>query len=152
MASRWGNIQDFKNFDLITPNEREARFALADQDSSVNALTEEIYKKNSYKNIILKLGSRGLLSCNRTDDDEKNHVGYSLDSFAENVIDPVGSGDALLAFATLSFLATKSLLISSIIGSVAAACSCEKDGNSPITLREIENKLDLIKNKMNYKK
>ena len=152
VASRWGNIQDFKNFDLITPNEREARFALADQDSSVNALTEEIYKKNSYKNIILKLGSRGLLSCNRTDDDEKNHVGYSLDSFAENVIDPVGSGDALLAFATLSFLATKSLLISSIIGSVAAACSCEKDGNSPITLREIENKLDLIKNKMNYKK
>ena len=32
VASRWGNITEFKNFDLITPNEREARFALADQD------------------------------------------------------------------------------------------------------------------------
>ena len=34
VASRWGNITDFKGFDLITPNEREARFALGDQDSA----------------------------------------------------------------------------------------------------------------------
>jgi len=30
VASRWGNILEFKDFDLITPNEKEARFALAD--------------------------------------------------------------------------------------------------------------------------
>ena len=35
VASRWGNITQFKGFDLITPNEREARFAMADQDSGV---------------------------------------------------------------------------------------------------------------------
>ena len=35
VASRWGNITDFKDFDLITPNEREARFALGDQDSGI---------------------------------------------------------------------------------------------------------------------
>ena len=34
VASRWGNITEFRGFDLITPNEREARFALADQDSA----------------------------------------------------------------------------------------------------------------------
>lgn len=151
VASRWGNIQDFKNFDLITPNEREARFSLADQDSTVNALTELIYKKNNYKNIILKLGDRGLLACDRTDNNEENHLGYSLDSFVDFVVDPVGSGDALLAYATLSYLETKSLLISSIIGSIAAACSCEKDGNSPITLNEIFNKLENIKKKLNYR-
>ena len=33
VASRWGNILEFKGFDLLTPNEREARFALADQDT-----------------------------------------------------------------------------------------------------------------------
>jgi hypothetical protein len=32
VASRWGNILEFRGFDLITPNEREARFALGDQD------------------------------------------------------------------------------------------------------------------------
>ena len=29
VASRWGNILEFQGFDLITPNEREARFSLA---------------------------------------------------------------------------------------------------------------------------
>ena len=32
VASRWGNITEFQGFDLITPNEREARFAMGDQD------------------------------------------------------------------------------------------------------------------------
>ena len=43
VASRWGNITDFKGFDLITPNEREARFALADQDSGVRPLASGVY-------------------------------------------------------------------------------------------------------------
>ena len=41
VASRWGNILDFQGFDLITPNEREARFALGDQDSVVRPLALE---------------------------------------------------------------------------------------------------------------
>jgi bifunctional ADP-heptose synthase (sugar kinase/adenylyltransferase) len=39
VASRWGNITEFENFDLTTPNERECRFALADQDSTVGKLS-----------------------------------------------------------------------------------------------------------------
>ena len=35
VSNRWGNILDFTDFDLLTPNEREARFALGDQDSVV---------------------------------------------------------------------------------------------------------------------
>ena len=38
VSNRWGNILDFQNFDLIIPNEKEARFALADQDSGVRPL------------------------------------------------------------------------------------------------------------------
>ena len=44
VASRWGNILEFKGFDLITPNEREARFALGDQDSVVRPLALELYR------------------------------------------------------------------------------------------------------------
>ena len=51
VASRWGNITEFKNFDLITPNEREARFATADQDSSVGSLASQIQKKSNCKNL-----------------------------------------------------------------------------------------------------
>ena len=41
VASRWGNITEFQGFDLITPNEREARFALGDQDSGVRPLASQ---------------------------------------------------------------------------------------------------------------
>src|SRR4029453_3093279 len=38
VSNRWGNILEFTDFDLITPNEREARFALGGQDSVVRPL------------------------------------------------------------------------------------------------------------------
>ena len=60
VASRWGNITEFKNFDLITPNEREARFALADQDSTVGRLATLLCEASGYRNLILKLGERGV--------------------------------------------------------------------------------------------
>ena len=44
-----GNITQFKNFDLITPNEKEARFSLADQDSTVGKLAGRLLEKTNYK-------------------------------------------------------------------------------------------------------
>ena len=38
VSNRWGNILDFKNFDIILPNEKEARFALADQDRGIRPI------------------------------------------------------------------------------------------------------------------
>ena len=64
VASRWGNILDFKGFDLITPNEKEARFSLGDQETGVRPLTSILIKNSLCKNIILKLGSRGSIAAN----------------------------------------------------------------------------------------
>src|SRR5262247_3468741 len=55
VASRWGNILEFKGFDLITPNEREARFALADQDSGIRPLASDLYDAAQCKLLMLKL-------------------------------------------------------------------------------------------------
>ena len=62
VASRWGNITEFKGFDLITPNEREARFALGDQDSVVRPLASELFRQAACRYLILKLGERGLIA------------------------------------------------------------------------------------------
>ena len=51
-VTRWGNISEFKNFDLITPNEKEARFAIGDQDSTVDRLTKLVHENSNFKNII----------------------------------------------------------------------------------------------------
>jgi len=57
VATRWGNITEFKGFDLVTPNEREARFSLADQDSGIRALASDLYDKVECGTLMLKLGS-----------------------------------------------------------------------------------------------
>jgi sugar/nucleoside kinase (ribokinase family) len=67
-----------------------------------------------------------------------------VDSFAEHVVDAVGAGDALVAYSTLALVGTKHPLIASILGSVAAAMACERDGNNPIGPEEIVGRLDRI--------
>ena len=137
VASRWGNITEFKGFDLITPNEKEARFALADQDSNIGHLASGVKEAAQAKNIILKLGKRGLLFL-------ENDLPYSVDGFTDTVRDAVGAGDALLAYATLTMLATKSLPMACIIGSMAAACECEYDGNIPIKPEAVLAKIEAV--------
>lgn len=143
VATRWGNITEFKGFDLITPNEREARFALGDQDSGIRPLASSLYDEAQCKTLILKLGERGLITC-RSKDHEALDSYVFIDSFADHVIDAVGSGDALLAYATLALLKGYSSSIASIVGSIAAACECEIDGNIPIAKEDVIKKLHQV--------
>jgi cytidyltransferase-like protein len=149
VASRWGNITDFQNFDLITPNEREARFALGDQDSGVRPLASGLYDAAHCKTLILKLGERGVLTC-RNDNHESIDSYLVLDSFVDRMVDAVGAGDALLAYATLAMRTTGSDVIATILGSFAAACECEVDGNIPITPRAVLAKIDSVERQVAY--
>lgn len=149
VASRWGNITEFKGFDLITPNEREARFALADQDLGIRPLASNLYDTAQCKLLILKLGERGVLACNSPDHESLDSF-FVIDSFVERVVDPVGAGDALLAYSTLAMLTNGDDAQAAIIGSIAAGCECECDGNIPITPDHVRAKLGMIEKQMNY--
>ena len=131
VASRWGNILEFQGFDLITPNEREARFALGDQDSGIRPLASDLYDEAECKLLILKLGDRGVLTC-RGPDHEQHDSFFVIDSFVDRLVDAVGAGDALLAYSTLAMLAGGNDVVATILGSMAAACECECDGNVPV--------------------
>ncbi len=146
VASRWGNILEFQNFDLITPNEREARFSLGDQDSVIRPLAKDLYDKAKCKNLLLKLGEKGIIVYRESSDSSQLRSFFALDSFADNVVDPVGAGDAMLAYSTLSFLNSKNILVSAIIGLVAASLECEYDGNIPIKPENIRKRLKKIEN------
>ena len=71
---------------------------------------------------------------------------FSIDSFAGKVVDPVGAGDALLAYTTLALTTTRSEVVASILGSMAAAVACEHEGNLPVTPEQVLSKLDVIEN------
>jgi cytidyltransferase-like protein len=147
VASRWGNITDFRGFDLITPNEREARFALGDQDSGIRPLASNLYDAARCRLLILKLGERGVLACCSADHESLDSF-FVIDSFVDRLVDAVGAGDALLAYATLAMLAVGDAGIATILGSMAAAVECECDGNIPVTADDLRSKIDAIERQM----
>ena len=149
VASRWGNITEFCGFDLITPNEREARFALADQDSGIRPLASLLYDKAGCKLLMMKLGERGMLVCCNSDHSSLDSF-YVVDTFVEQLVDPVGAGDALLAYSTLAMLVSNNDAQASILGAMAAACECEHDGNVPITPEAMLSKIDKIERRINF--
>jgi len=149
VASRWGNILEFKGFDLLTPNEREARFSLADQDTGVRPLAAKLHEEAECKTVILKLGDRGVLTC-RAGKENDPRTFFVVDSFVERVVDAVGAGDALLAYATLSMLVDRSEVAASVLGSMSAALECEADGNLPIGPAEVLRRIDSVEKRARY--
>jgi rfaE bifunctional protein kinase chain/domain len=149
VASRWGNITEFTDFDLITPNEREARFAVGDQDSGVRPLASLLYDQARCKLLILKLGERGVLACR-----DKEHYSldsyFVIDSFVDRVVDAVGAGDALLAYSTLAMLTCRNDAAATILGTMAASCECEFDGNIPVTPKHLRAKIDAVERELTF--
>ena len=149
VASRWGNILEFQNFDLLTPNEREARFALGDQDSVVRPLAANLHEQANCKVLILKLGDRGIITHRRRDSSDPRKF-YVVDSFANEVRDPVGAGDALLAYASLAIKATGNDVLASILGNLAAGIECGHDGNEPVTPENLRDRIADLERRAAY--
>ena len=95
----------------------------------------------------MKLGERGLVSVANKGLQSK---AITLPSFASKVVDSTGTGDALLAYSTLSLIVTKSIIKASILGSVAAACACENDGNIEVKPEHIIEKLNSLQTESSY--
>jgi rfaE bifunctional protein kinase chain/domain len=142
VSNRWGNILDFVGFDLITPNEREARFALADQDSGVRPLAQHLFQRAGCRYLILKLGERGSITYRSSGPLPREF--FVVESFVHQLVDPIGAGDALLALATLALARSGEIVVGSLLGSLAAAVACEHPGNTPVTVEEVDAKLDAL--------
>lgn len=151
VASRWGNILEFEGFDLITPNEREARFALGDQDSVVRPLALELYRRSKCKTLILKLGERGTITYRPSTEPGDYRAFFAIDSFVEQVVDAVGAGDAMLAYSTLAMIATKNEVIASILGCMAAGVECEHEANWPVMPEAVKKKIHRVETHTLYR-
>jgi len=149
VASRWGNILEFQGFDLITPNEREARFALGDQDSVVRPLALDLFNKAHCGALILKLSERGSLTYRSSNTDDMRSF-FTLDTFAQHVVDPVGAGDALLAYAALAMAVGGGAVEASVLGGLAAGLACGSDGNCPIQRADLRAAIDSLEKKVLY--
>ena len=148
VSNRWGNILEFTDFDLLTPNEREARFALGDQDTIVRPLALRLFQQARCRHLILKLGERGTLTYRHPGPEPRDF--FTLDTFVDHLIDPIGAGDALLAYASLVLVATGNIVVASILGSIAAAVACQRNGNLPVSPQEVTEKVDALERRATF--
>ena len=106
-------------------------------------LAARLHDEAGSRVVIMKLGDRGILTCRSSHHVEPRSF-FVVDSFAERVVDAVGAGDALLAYATLCMVGDGSEVVASILGSLAAAVECERDGNIPIGKADVLRKIEVL--------
>jgi rfaE bifunctional protein kinase chain/domain len=138
-SSQLSDISRFKHMDLITPTEREARLAAQDFNSGLAYLCEHLCAKASARNIVITLGSEGLLVWG------EKHGTYRADRLpAFNTLpkDPAGAGDSLFTSMALTLKAGIDIWQSSYIGALTAACQVSRVGNSPLALSDLMEEID----------
>ena len=137
-SSQMGDVSRFKNTDILTPTEREARLALNDNNSGLIILAEKLREKSEAENIILTLGSEGIIIHST---DKNKWLTDKLPAFNRNPKDESGAGDSFLACSSMAYTLTNNIWISSYMGSIASSIQVSRLGNIPLTNKELDNKL-----------
>lgn len=142
-SSQDGDISKFKKMNLITPTEKEARISLLDNEIGIENLALRIQKKAIAKNLILKLGSDGIIISSFTYNKNGKKV-FKVDripSLSISVKDVSGAGDSLLTISSIALAVGANIWESAFLGSIAASIAVEKIGNVPISHKDLKERI-----------
>ena len=142
-SSQLGSLSRFKEINLLTPTEHEARLELRNEFDGIAVLTQKLVNSLRVNSLILKLGADGVLLGGYKD--EKEVVPTDRIPSANSLaVDVSGAGDSLLAVSSLSMACGRNIYESAYLGSVAAGVQVSRKGNIPIQLMEVEKVIDRI--------
>ena len=116
---------------LVTPTEREARFAIHDFESGLVVLAEKLRKKANANNVVITLDEEGVLIHAATKE-KSEWLTDKLPAFNTAPKDVSGAGDSFLTCASMSMAVGADIWKSSYLGSLAAACQVGRIGNIPL--------------------
>ena len=134
-SSQIGDITRFKNMDLITPTEKEARIGLRNNEDGLVVLAEKLRENSIAKNIFLKLGADGVLLHIR---DNKN-ISQTDRMPALNSLprDVAGAGDSMLISSAMAIARGSSAWEAACIGSMASSVQVGRVGNIPLKKEDL---------------
>ena len=141
-SSQIGDVARFRNMDLITPTEREARLSLKNQEDGLVVLAEKLRASAEAKHIMLKLGEDGLLvqTSSQNGDGIYTDQVQALNSTPKDV---AGAGDSLLITSAMAMAAGANIWEMGLIGSIAAAIQVGRIGNVPLSADEVIRALEI---------
>ncbi len=142
-SSQLGDVTKFKNIDLITPTEKEARIGLSDQTSGLEVLAHKLFKKTNNKNVVITLGSQGILAYSLVNNNQDLDSEYFC-ALEEKPVDVAGAGDSVMSGYALGMCHGLNLMEASAFASCLAGISVSRIGNIPIATDEIHNYIQEI--------
>ncbi len=140
-SSQTGDISRYKEMDLITPTEREARISTRNNEDGLVVLAEQVRKQSLAKNIILKIGEEGVLIHASDNNDNDGWLTDRVTALNAAPRDVAGAGDSLLISSALTLATGGTIWEVTAIGSLAAAIQVGRVGNTPLQCQELIDEL-----------
>ena len=141
-SSQIGDITKFLNFDLLCPNEREARIALQDKDSGIEALSQKILATTKARSLVMKLGAEGFILYESTKNDVIKRI--SFPTLTLNPLDVTGAGDAILSLMATGLSANQDIITCAALSCCIASAAVETMGNTPIRKEKLMQKIEEV--------
>jgi len=138
-SSQTGDVSRFKYTSLLTPTEREARIAVRDFNSGLVVLAESLSQISFAKNLIITLGSEGILIY--APNSKEEFITDRLPALNTAPKDISGAGDSLIVCCSLAMATGANIWQSAYLGSLGAACQVGRIGNIPLSPKDIEFEL-----------
>jgi len=139
-SSQTGDISKFKEVNLITPTEHEARLSLNDFESGLIILSDALQKHSQAKYLITTLDKEGILIFAGKNANGEMLVDRlaAMNSAAKDV---AGAGDSLLTCTSMALALGTTIWESAYLGSIAAAIQVSRVGNIPLHKNELLKEL-----------
>jgi rfaE bifunctional protein kinase chain/domain/rfaE bifunctional protein nucleotidyltransferase chain/domain len=118
------NIRKYNDINCLIINETELQHEMRQREGDSQKLAAKLKESVGANYISVTRGKEGAFLLNNTKE------GVSCPGFATQVVDKIGSGDALLALLSISLYSKIDADLSLFIASIAAAQSVETIGNS----------------------
>jgi rfaE bifunctional protein kinase chain/domain len=140
-SSQVGDISRFKDMNLITPTEREARISTRNNEDGLVVLAEQLRQQACAHNVLLKLGEEGVL-IHAADDSSENWLTDRLDALNKSPKDVAGAGDSMLITSAMALACGATIWEAAFLGSLAAAVQVGRVGNTPLRSEELLRELN----------
>jgi rfaE bifunctional protein kinase chain/domain len=140
-SSQIGDVSRFRGMMLVTPTEREARFAVHDFESGLVVLAEKLRKKAGTRNVIMTLDEEGVLIHAETEK-QSDWLTDRLPAFNKMPKDVSGAGDSYLTCTSMSLALGADIWKSAYLGSLASACQIGRIGNIPLTPQDLKTEIN----------
>jgi bifunctional ADP-heptose synthase (sugar kinase/adenylyltransferase) len=141
-SSQVGSISRFRNFSLLSPNERELRLALRDKDSGLESLSQQLLADTHCERLIVKLAAEGYIVYDR--DSSGRMLSQPFPALSVNPLDVAGAGDSVLAVMATGLASRQPMMPTAALACCMAALAVETMGNTPISAGTLRNSLEEV--------